>query len=137
MNQSLGTISTISSNIKPEAASIYFVFDKNLNIFFITRKESRKYKNILNNNRASFVITTEKPPKTVQLEGVVEETSTKEQGTHFSNLIATASRHNFMPPVSQLNDSEMVFMKIKTTWARMGDFEVLKEGDKFIEVDLT
>lgn len=135
MNQPLGTISTVS-NSKPEAATVYFVYSTALNVYFITRKASRKYRNIQTNPNVAFVITTENPAKTIQLEGTAEEASPNEQSKYFSHLVSIASERNFMPPVSQLNDSEMVFMKINTSWICMGNFEVMKEGDKFVETKL-
>src|SRR6185369_17444650 len=99
-----------------------------------TRSGSRKYKNILKNPHVAFVITSEHPPKTIQLEGIASEvTDATEQTNYFTQLVAKASESTIMPPVSQLVDGEMVFMKIATNWARFGSFEVLKEGDKFIE----
>ena len=134
INQPLGVISTVNESGKPESASVYYICDKALNIFFVTRSESRKYKNLQKNLNASFVITSEHPPKTIQLEGTASEvTDPEEQLTYFDKLVAKASESNLMPPVTQTVAGEMVFMKLSTTWARLGNFEVMKEGEKFIE----
>lgn len=137
MNQPLGVISTINEAGKPQSASVYYIVDKALNIFFVTRSESRKYKNIQHDSNVSFVVTSEHPPKTIQLEGTAAEVvDANEQLTYFDKLVAKATEHTFMPPVSQMVTGEMVFMKITTSWARMGDFEVMKEGDKFVETKI-
>lgn len=138
INQPLGVISTVNEQGRPQSASVYHVCDDNLNIFFVTRSESRKYKNLQKNNNASFVITSEHPPKTIQLEGTVAEVSDpNEQLTYFDKLVAKATESSFMPPVSQMVAGEMVFMKLSTSWARIGAFEVMKEGDKFTETNLS
>lgn len=135
MNQPLGVVSTVSDGGKPESASLYYIKDDALNIFFVTRSGSRKYKNILKNPNVSFVITSEHPPKTVQLEGTAREViDAHEQVEFFDKLVAKASESNLMPPVSQMVEGEMVFMKITTSWARFGNFEIMKEGDKFVEI---
>ncbi len=135
MNQPLGVISTVNEFGKPQSAAVYYICDNALNIFFVTRSESRKYKNLQKNPHASFVVTTEHPPKTIQAEGTVAEvTDPHEQINYFDKLVAKATESNLMPPVSQLVTGEMVFMKISTNWVRFGNFEIMKEGDKFIEI---
>lgn len=137
INQPLGVISTVSPDNKPESASMYYICDSALNVYFVTRSESRKYKNLLQNQHASFVITSEHPPKTIQLEGTVKEvTDAAEQLNYFEKLVRKATEGTAIPPVSQVPNGEMKFMKITTTWARFGNFEVMKEGDKFIETNL-
>lgn len=138
INRPFGTISTVSEENKPESATVYFVYDQTLDIYFLTRKKSRKYKNIMHNPHVAFVVTCEHPPKTIQLEGVASVvTDPKEQMDHFNELVKRSSERNPVPPVAQLVDSgEMVFMKISTAWARFGKFEAMREGGKFIEANL-
>jgi general stress protein 26 len=137
MNQPLGVMSTVSADGKPEAASMYYISDNALNIYFITRSASRKFQNLKNNPQAAFVITSEHPPKTIQLEGTVSEMmNPEEQVTYYEKLMAKATESMKMLPVEQIPAGELVFMKMSTTWARFGSFEVMKEGDKFVEVKL-
>lgn len=137
MDQDLGVVSTMGGYGQPQAASLYFIFDSALNIYFITRESSRKYKNIKRNPRVAFVVSSENPPQTVQLEGEAQEvTDPHEMTEYFTKLVTMASEKNVMPPVSQIEDGRMIFMKIVTDWARSGNFETLKEGDKFVEAAL-
>ena len=137
LNQPIGVISTVNTSNKPESASIYYVNDDNLNIYFITRAESRKFKNIGTNPNVSFVITGENEPYTIQLEGKASiVTDPKQENEFFTKLVSLASKYMVMPPVSQMNNGEIIFMRISTEWVRFGNFEVLKEGDKFIETTL-
>lgn len=138
-SQSLGVVSTVNEDAKakPQAATVYYVCNDALDIFFVTRSSSRKYKNIKSNPNVSFVITNEHPPKTIQLEGTAAEvTDPEEQIKYYDMLMARATASNPMPPVTQIATGELVFLKMTTTWARFGDFEVMKEGDKFIETNL-
>lgn len=137
INQPLGVISTTNEHGNPQSASVYYINDEDLNIFFVTRSESRKYKNIQKNPHVAFTITREHPPITIQLEGTAAEViDVIEQNEYFQNLVAKATESTFMPPVSQMVAGEMVFMKITTAWARCGNFEVMKEGEKFVETTL-
>jgi uncharacterized pyridoxamine 5'-phosphate oxidase family protein len=136
INQPLGVISTVNESGKPQSASVYYVYDNALNIYFITKDTSRKYENSMRNPHVSFVITSENPPKTIQLEGVVHKVEDVSQtGDLFNKLVSLATASNFMPPVSQIASGKVSFMKIATTWVRAGNFEVMKEGNKFIETD--
>lgn len=137
MNQNIGIISTMGGYGQPQAAAMYFIFDSALNIYFITRESSRKYRNIKKNPRVAFVVSTENPPKTIQFEGEAQEVTDPHETTeYFSRLVTLASEKSVIPPVSQMEDGRMVFMKIVTDWARSGNFETLKEGDKFVEAAL-
>lgn len=139
ITQTLGVISTVNEDAKakPQSATVYYVCNDALDIFFVTRSSSRKYKNILVNSNVSFVVTNEHPPKTIQLEGTASEvTDPEEQIKYYDMLMARATANSPMPPVTQIASGELVFLKMTTTWARFGDFEVMKEGDKFIETNL-
>lgn len=137
MNQSVGTIGTMGGYGQPQVASMYYVFDSALNIYFITRESSRKYKNIKRNPRVAFTVSTELPPHTIQLEGEAQEvTDMHEINEHFAKLVTLASEKHVIPPVSQMGEGRMIFMKISPDWARSGSFETLKEGDKFVEAAL-
>ena len=134
LNQSLGVISTVNDKGTPESTSIFFIHDEGLTLYFLARKGSRKYKNISKNPHVSFVVTSQAMSQTLQLEGLASEvTDTKEEIAYFSKLVALTSEQMIMPPVSQSVGGEMAFMKITTTWARFGNFEVMKEGNKYIE----
>jgi nitroimidazol reductase NimA-like FMN-containing flavoprotein (pyridoxamine 5'-phosphate oxidase superfamily) len=137
IQQSLGVISTVNEFNKPESATMYYFYDNAFNIFFVTRSESRKYKNIQKNPNVSFVVSSEHPAKTIQIEGVASEVFDPDQQVkYFDKLMAKAKESNPMPPVDQMVIGEMVFMKISIMWARCGNFEIMKEGDKFIETKL-
>lgn len=137
-NQPLGVVSTINEDGSPASASVYYLYDKALSFYCITREGSRKYKNLKRDHRVSFVVTSEKPPKTIQCEGVAHEvTKPYEENEYFTDLVSLASKHTLLPPVSQIGGSKMVFLKITPSWIRVGNFEVMREGDTFREIKLT
>lgn len=136
LEQNLGVISTSTSD-KPEAAVIYFAYDNQLNIYFATRKASRKYTNLAENPNAAFVIYNAELLKTIQLEGVVSVVEDPyEQVVHYTQLVELAVKNNPLPPIDQLGESEIMFLKLTPTWARVGTFEATRDGDIFAEVAL-
>src|SRR3989344_1355089 len=129
----LGVISTVGEENKPESAFVYYAFDDNLNIYFVTRDASRKYKNIVENKNVAFAIATENPPQTLQIEGVASvESDTEEQKKLFQELVGLASLKNFAPQISQQTGAGgLQFIKISPRWIRFGNFEVRKHGEIF------
>lgn len=133
----LGVISTVNVDNRPESALVYYTFDQNLNIYFATKDSSRKYKNILKNANVAFVIATEHPPQTLQLEGIASvHNDTEEQKHLFQELVGLASNKHFSAPIAQQSNGGLQFVKISPTWVRFGNFEVRKQGDTFQEVKL-
>lgn len=134
----LGVISTVNGDSKPESALVYYTFDENLNIYIATKDSSRKYKNILMNPNVAFVIATENPPQTLQLEGIASVHSDSEEQKHlFQELVGLASNKHFSAPIAQQSYGGLQFVKISPTWMRFGNFEARKHGDAFQEVSLS
>lgn len=133
----LGVVGTINDQGKPESAALYYTFDGDLNIYFATKDSTRKYKNILKNENVSFVVVTEEPPQTLQLEGVASVHSDAGDQKHlFEELVGLASFRHFSAPINQQPAGGLQFVKISPTWLRFGNFEVRKHGDTFEEVKL-
>ena len=64
-------LATSTKEGKPEAATIEYSHDRNYNIIFETFQAYRKYNNLINNPKASIVIT--EGSNTVQMDGIVQK----------------------------------------------------------------
>lgn len=137
--QKLGVISTVSDVGTPQSAFIYYAFDEDLNIYFITRTKSRKYTNIEKNPHVAFVVGTENPPQTLQIEGTASLLERPEDFAFlFSDLVKMAVERHFVPPITQMtNSGDVFFMKIAPTWVRLGNFEIRRKGEMFEEIGAT
>jgi hypothetical protein len=132
LDKKLGVVSTVTADGKPEAAYVYFTTDDDLNVYFATRASSRKYKNLVLNPNVAFVIASEVPPKTIQIEGIAEIVAPGgEQGELFAELVGRIGQGGFSRPIAQMMDSELMFIKVRTNWARLGDFEVVRDEGAF------
>ena len=139
LNQPLGVIGTLAEGSRPESATVYYAYDTALNLYFITKKSSRKYKNIERNPFVSFVITKENPARTIQIEGTAAPVGTPyDEQDIYEELQRLSRDHIKTPPLEELPSSDLVFMKITTDWVRFGEFTCMreKESDKFIETHL-
>ena len=65
-------MATVATEEKPDAATVFYVVDEDLTIYFMTRVESRKFLNLEKQPMVSMVITDEKTMETIQLTGTAE-----------------------------------------------------------------
>ena len=108
----LCVLATASKDGKPEAAVIEYAADENDGIYFETFPDYRKYPNLINNPRASIVITKE--PNTIQMDGVVEEQKDKCTQDAKRHLIAKHGKGSGF-----YNDPNIRFFKFTQTWIRI------------------
>ncbi len=64
-----GALATVSSRGVPHVATVYCVVNEALQIAFVTRVESRKFKNISHNNTVALAFWDEETMSTIQLTG--------------------------------------------------------------------
>ncbi len=75
----LGVIATVNEIGKPEAALINYALTDNYELIFETLKSTRKYKNIMVNNKIAFVVGDSEEIE-VQYEGEAREINENEEG---------------------------------------------------------
>ena len=130
-DQKIGVLSTILGQ-QPQSAFIYYTIDENLNIYFITLVNSRKYFNLQSNNKVSFTVAADNPPRTVQLDGTAEiSTDTNTINTVTANYYAAITKNSQNPvPVTKLDVSGgLAVYKITPQWMKWSDFtDMEKKG---------
>jgi len=119
----LATISTVNcKTLKPESALIAFAELDTLEIIFTTRKVSRKFVNLMENNHVALVVGWNPDPKhwiTLQYEGDANAISEEECSKYkkiFSMKKDTPCTEEF------LKNPVMKFFKITPTWIGYSDF---------------
>ncbi len=134
----LGALSTIGDDA-PQVAFVYFAVDKDLNIYFLTKADTGKYKNIMKNPMVAFAVASENPAGTVQLKGKAEVVTDADlQRDLFPKIIEHAKSRTGFPPIEQYSKTgEAMFFKVTPTWARFFDFEVEDKTQIFHEVTFT
>ncbi len=123
-NQKGGVLGTVSGD-QPQSAFVYYVSDKELNIYFATVIKSRKYQNIENHKKVSFTVSSLTPPQTVQLEGIVEIIDNKNISEaimpSFLKLISYQVQNE--TPMSKMDlENGVVLYRIKPTWLKWSDY---------------
>jgi general stress protein 26 len=110
------------------SAAVYFALDKDLTVYFHTRVQSTKYKNMEANPEVSFAVFSEKLSVTLQMQGTASiVTDVSHLGDIHQTLVKRITKNEQAPPLLDLDQSIMVLMKITPTWVRFGDFSHDKE----------
>lgn len=108
---------------QPESALIGFGQTKNLEIVFGTFNTSRKYSNLLENKKVSFVIGWENDFINVQYEGEATEISGEEKETlvkMYHQKVPSAAHYDNYP--------QQRYFKVIPTWIRYSDLSGEKEN---------
>ena len=115
----LGVLATSShEDNSPQTALVYYVLDKELNIFILTSRESRKCKNIIQNNKVSFLIGQEVDPIVLQLEGIASVVTDTKIKFEVAKLLAVAANANpkslsFPPQFYIAGKNEIIMISVK------------------------
>ena len=115
--KSFCVLATADATGRPEAAVMAYAANKAFVIYFYTEPETRKYKNLLVNKRASVVIGGWENDPTVQMDGLVEELSglETEKAKEFVLSAHPEWRVHFSAPTGK-------WFSFKPFWLRYSDF---------------
>lgn len=118
-----GVLATAGHDNIPHATVIHFVCDDAFNLYFLTKKNSRKYAAIQAHPQVAFTVGRSDIPRSLQIEGVaseiVNDESKQDRIDALMNVLAT-----HVPgyvPVAKL-DGELALMWIQPKWIRWNDF---------------
>jgi general stress protein 26 len=117
-----GVLATADKSGAPHAATIYFATDSKLNIYFLTKEETTKFRNLQSNPQASLAVYEPAKQATVQIQGNVTQLTDLKLLNHLFNRILQTSKETSetnVPPVSRLEAGGYVGFKLIPTTARL------------------
>lgn len=114
----LGVVSTINQNNKPEAALVGIAVSDQFEVVFDTIKISRKYQNILQNNKVAIVVGWDNET-TVQYEGEAEILGDDTEAQKLKEIYFEA-----YPDGRERAETwpGLVHIKVKPKWLRYSNF---------------
>lgn len=129
-----GVLATVSAEGRPHASAVYYVADENFNIYFLTLLNTRKITAMQANPYVAFTVGTQHAPQTIQIEGVAVELSHEEDVlAHIPELVKTlTSDSTYYAPITRLDQSDVVVMKIRAEWIRWADYTSPQSGGENI-----
>lgn len=120
-----GVLATANTSGSPHAACVYFVTDHDLNIFFVTKEETTKHKNLQQNPLASLAIYDEQAQTTLQANGRAEVIEDMELFSELFNKILDISVEGSgvsRPPVSKLFAGNYFMYKLTPHTLRLAEY---------------
>lgn len=139
----IATLATIDKDNKPDAATIYYLVDKDFILYFLTRIESRKYYNLQLKSLVSMVVSDENTMETIQLRGTAERIEDfGEEGEALEKLWRAGLKDPSWPgPAVKLyetrNSTELAAVKVKPqhmTYAKFDGEEMLGNKSFFQKI---
>lgn len=132
-----GVLATVSKDYAPHASVVYFVADDSFNIYFLTKRGSRKYAAMMAHPQVAFTLGRQEIPQTLQIEGVASElTGTEDQDAHVPDLMnVLAQQKPGMVPAGKM-DGDLAVMWLQPKWIRWGDFSKAALGNENLFFDI-
>lgn len=127
----IATLATVDATGCPRASVIYFVIDPQLNVYFITKRDTAKAKNIKLNNNVSLAVYEPKSQTTAQISGTAEVV---QDPTRFDDVfakvqaIADKTGASPVPPISKLAVGPYEVFCIKPTDIRIARYARSEPG---------
>jgi|SRR3989344_1283253 len=109
-------LASISHDVEPQAATVYFVSDDNLNIYFLTAQNSKKADNLRTNGKVAFVIGWGPEVVTIQGGGIAKELPVKEAEVFYDLIKKTAISSVYQWPLLKLAQEGYCAFKITPSW---------------------
>lgn len=115
-SQNTMVVSTVSESGEPHAATVYFVINDDLSIYFMTATGSQKYQNLNSSGKIAFVIGTGPEINSVQGGGMVESLDASEAVVFFKLIEKIVDQSLFKWPITKLATEGYSTFKIKPDW---------------------
>lgn len=127
-----GVIATAGHDNLPHISVIHYICDDKFNIYFLTHKNTRKYKSIIAHPQVAFTVFTEGAPQSIEVEGMAADISDSiEAGSKKDELFEVLMLNPvFNPPISKLDTNDTAVVWIKPSWVRWADFAFAEEGNE-------
>lgn len=123
-SHSKAVIATVDAANQPSTSMIFYIVDKNNDMYFVTKSLTTKSENLKQNNRSALTIIDEEKPITVSMTGTVHEIA--DQLKHddiMQNIfkLSYSELHDYAP-IIKLHKGSFVVMKFIPKQAKMTDF---------------
>jgi general stress protein 26 len=111
---------------QPHAATVYYATDSQMNIFFVTKEQTAKNKNLEQNPLAAIAIYEAPTQTTTQIAGPVtriEDKTMMEKALRIMSKYSQETAQTDETPISKLNAGEYILYKLWPQSIRMGEYK--------------
>ncbi len=136
--EKMAILSTHASDGSIDAMTVFFMADENLDFFFMTKVDTRKYQNMAANPHVSLTISNAETLETVEAKGTASVMTSPKDITDRMTSIINKGKYEGMPwapPIAKLNAGQYVIIKVVPTWLRYGVFlNEFPKGEYFKQI---
>lgn len=121
-NKKEGVLATCDPNGKPHATVVYIRIEEDFSVVFTTKRQTKKYDNLIHNSNAMLVVYDAASQTTAQIIGKVEEVTDMVQSQKaFDDMLATnlQQSHKAVPPITKVYAGGYVSLKLVPRQIRM------------------
>lgn len=124
-NHQLAVLSTVAPDGKPFAVTLYVVSDEYLNLYFMTKVETTKHRNMLSNPYVFVTLSDESDLSTLQASGKAEPIDPALDSQVTFNLMRglRIKINEEKIPISKLNAGGYVIYKVQVNRATLTNYE--------------
>ncbi len=128
----IGVLATSDLFNQPHAAPMYFVADPDLTVYFITREDTTKCRDLQQNPRAALAVYDAARQRTVQIAGTVtpvEDLTRIEDVYRRLSAIGLATSEGAVLPVSKSAGGRYRCFCLTPATARLADYLAIERGE--------
>ena len=121
----MGVLSTAGKDGTPWGSAVYFFADDDFNIFFVTRADTRTYKNIEENSLVALTVADETRQTTVQIAGAISKVPPQDyMDVMFHKLvkIRPSNDESWTPPPNKIHKGNFMPLQLTPTKLQFADF---------------
>ncbi len=118
MGHPIGVLATVNQNGDPQASTIYYAVDSELNVTFTTKTNTLKNQNIMRHNMVMMAVYDSETQSSVQVQGVAEQVQDPEEAQkiyHGTLHAAKQTGPDNVPPIAKIPAGPYVAYRVKPT----------------------
>jgi len=123
-NHRTAAIATVSKRNEPQVAAVNYIMDDEFNLFFITRKGSRKFENLEHSKRVGILVGNDpKVPAVVQIQGNAEILPDSHYMANFISKQIDVNDAQWWP-ILKTRGLDFVLFKVTIDWLRWLNLDI-------------
>lgn len=131
----LCALSTTAPGNRPEVSTVLYMADDDMNFYFVTRRQTRKFKNLLSNKNVALVIGVELSPFNIQAEGEAEPLEGKDQEIFMEKFMERPDLQElYFGPFLKVQGTDFAIFRVKTKWLRFMQYDRETGDEKYTQI---
>lgn len=121
----LAVLSTVEPSGSPHGSTLYAGSDQGLNVFFMTKRDTRKNQNIVNNPNIALTFSGEDHQTTLQLSGTAAEVTLQDEGALAFQVLGSLfhKSEDFRLPISKIEAGPYIVYRVEVKEALLSEYE--------------